>query len=691
MNGNRPEPLIIVPLALAIGGYPALSPRQSRRPLPESYLDGNLRCPGVYLAEGRESFVFLLAGWVFRMVRRIRTCSEIACPCSRAPGGDPPQAATPPQRTMAVSAMAALVIAAQEADLHRASIQGRHERPDGAPPAQGHQLLPTKMQHEISPTGMPARPEPAQGPPTTGEPPPLQESQRTPGRGEHSPDKAPVARKSAPLKPPMAIGATPKGKAMPARGVPAKTLEEVAGGQAGEAAPQGESESTYASYSSESQSSDAQGQESERPAAKEKPRAPGGERPQARPQQDAPQEPSGGREQRPESPPMDQPRARPAPLERGSPRRGRRIELVQVIRSADKGAGHPKDRRPSPGKSPRRRRSGPPDRRKRIGPRREESGRRDPVPDDADRAPAGIVAAAAVAVAAAVAAIAMGAGRAAPSPVGPAATMRRTPCKRAGGNPDPTARRKRAARGRRAFRIREKRKAGTRTTAIRRALARLAGRVRLGLGIAPMEVAKVRARAKAAEGGAKAQRFGSVSKLDTPSPRRRSSGNTSGAERTERSRGSPPRSRTSKNAEGAVAAATSPAQPTMELEGRAQDRPSSPRRPGPTGLPDGSNELPGMAENGALFPGPGTRVFPGRDKSLVHKSPGFCGLLAPGRGWQGVRGPTADKRGRRYVPCVARKNGSVGSLEAWRSEGGQIHASRKPPDPPWWGARQEAT
>ena len=210
MNGNRPEPLIIVPLALAIGGYPALSPRQSRRPLPESYLDGNLRCPGVYLAEGRESFVFLLAGWVFRMVRRIRTCSEIACPCSRAPGGDPPQAATPPQRTMAVSAMAALVIAAQEADLHRASIQGRRERPDGAPPAQGHQLLPTKMQHEISPTGMPARPEPAQGPPTTGGPPPLQESQRTPGRGEHSPDKAPVARKSARSSPPWPSEPRPK-------------------------------------------------------------------------------------------------------------------------------------------------------------------------------------------------------------------------------------------------------------------------------------------------------------------------------------------------------------------------------------------------------------------------------------------------------------------------------------------------
>ena len=46
---------------------------------------------------------------------------------------------------MAVSAMAALVIAAQEADLHRASIQGQQERPNGAPPAQGSQLLPPKI------------------------------------------------------------------------------------------------------------------------------------------------------------------------------------------------------------------------------------------------------------------------------------------------------------------------------------------------------------------------------------------------------------------------------------------------------------------------------------------------------------------------------------------------------------------
>ena len=45
--------------------------------------------------------------------------------------------------------MTALVIAAQEADLFRASLQG-------TPPAQGPQLLPPKVQHEPSPTGAPA-------------------------------------------------------------------------------------------------------------------------------------------------------------------------------------------------------------------------------------------------------------------------------------------------------------------------------------------------------------------------------------------------------------------------------------------------------------------------------------------------------------------------------------------------------
>ena len=72
---------------------------------------------------------------------------------------------------MAVSTMAALVIAAQEADQFRASAQGRQERPGDAPPAQRPQLLPPKMQHETSPTGTPAPPERAQGPPASGEPP----------------------------------------------------------------------------------------------------------------------------------------------------------------------------------------------------------------------------------------------------------------------------------------------------------------------------------------------------------------------------------------------------------------------------------------------------------------------------------------------------------------------------------------
>ena len=96
-------------------------------------------------------------------------------------------------------------------------------------------------------------------------------------------------------------------------------------------------------------------------------------------------------------------------------------------------------------------------------------GREVPAPDDAVRAPAGIVAAAAIVAATAVAAIAMGAGRAAPSFAGPATAVTRAPCRRAGGSPDPTARRRRAARGRRAFRIRGRRRAGTRTTAVGRA------------------------------------------------------------------------------------------------------------------------------------------------------------------------------------------------------------------------------
>ena len=125
--------------------------------------------------------------------------------------------------------MAALVIAAQDADLFQAPFQGRQERPVDTPPAQGPQLLPPKVQHEPSPTGAPASPERAQGPPATGAPPSPQECQGTPCREKHSPEQAPAAKKSAPPKPPMAVGATAKGKAMPARGVPAKPLEKAGG------------------------------------------------------------------------------------------------------------------------------------------------------------------------------------------------------------------------------------------------------------------------------------------------------------------------------------------------------------------------------------------------------------------------------------------------------------------------------
>ena len=174
----------------------------------------------------------------------------------------------------------------------------------------------------------------------------------------------------------MAVGATAKGKAMPARGVPAKPLEKAGGDQAGEEAPQEGSESTYVFllYYNSSQSSDAQAQENERQTTKEKPRTPSGERPQTRPGLEARREPSGGREQQPRGPPKDQRRAHLAPGRSGL-RRDRRAELVQVLRSADRGAGQPSDRRPSPRKPPRRCRCDPPDRRRRVSPRREERSR----------------------------------------------------------------------------------------------------------------------------------------------------------------------------------------------------------------------------------------------------------------------------------------------------------------------------
>ena len=466
-----------------------------------------------------------------------------------------------------------------------------------------------------------------------------------PGREEECPAQAPRGHRSH----------AHKGKAMPARGVPAKTQEEVAGGQE---APQGKGSPPTPPTTVNSR------------AATPKPRRASGP-----PRRRSPGSPeASGRKRLRSRTPRDKsprvngssgPRARPGASHARSrpPRRGAAPAGAAGAAALNSSRSYA----PPTGELGTRRIADPPKGSPHaaaaVAPRTTAGepapgGRRGPVPYDAVRVPARIVAAAVV-VAAAVAAIAMGAGRAAPSPAGPAATVRRTPCRRAGGNPDPTAHRRRAAKGRRAFRIRGKRTAGTRTAAIRRALAGLAGRVKVGLGIALTGVAKVRARAKAAEEGAQAQRLGSVSKLDTPSPRRRSSGSTRGAEMTEQPRGSTPRSKTSKNAERVVAAATGPAQPTKEPEGRAQGRPSSPLHPGPTGRPNGSSELPGMAENGALFPSPKTRV------SLGETNPLCTG--------------------------VAKKSGSDGSLEAWRSWGARTRAGWNPPVPTLWGVRQEAT
>ena len=245
-----------------------------------------------------------------------------------------PSAAFPPRLIMVVSAMAAIIFAAQELDVHREPMQSRQEQQDDAPPAQMARSLPPAPQPGIIPEGPSALPDRAQGPPAPSGPPPMQGKTRTPGQGECSPHNVPAAKKSGPPKLPMAVGATPKGKAAPCRGTPAMPLEEAASKKTGEAAPQGDPESSY-SYS-ESQSSETHAQGTERRTAEEKPRTPSGERPRTPPKPDTPRKSSGGREQRSGSPPGGQPHARPAPPQRGSPRQGRRTEFVQVIHSVDR-------------------------------------------------------------------------------------------------------------------------------------------------------------------------------------------------------------------------------------------------------------------------------------------------------------------------------------------------------------------
>ena len=229
-------------------------------------------------------------------------------------------------------------------------------------------------------------------------------------------------------------------------------------------------------------------------------------------------------------------------------------------------------------------------------------------------------AAAAVAVAAAVTVMSNGAGRIDPKAAGPGAKRWRTACRRAGGSPDPTTRRRRAARGRRAFRIGGRRRAGTRPTAIGRTLASVAGRIRAGFKMARTEVAKARARAEGAGEGARARKPGSARKPDMPSPERRSSGISRNAERGARPRGSPRRSRTSTGAGAAAGVATGRAEPTTGPAGQTQSRRSC------ASLPGGSSESPRTAEGSAPSPGHGTQVFHGRTRSLVHRFPRFCEL-----------------------------------------------------------------
>ena len=576
-----------------------------------------------------------------------------------------------------VSAMAALVIAVQEADLFRATSQGQQERPADTPPAQGPQLLPPKVQHDPSPTGAPPSPERAQGPPVTGAPPAPQERQGTPCREEHSPEQAPAAKKSAPPKPPTAVGATAKGKAMPARGVPAKPLEKAAGDQAGEEAPQEGSESTYSSYYNSSQSSDAQAQENERPTAKEKPPTPSGERQQARPGPEARREPSGEREQQRRDPPKDQRRVHLAPQREAAPAGTAALSSSKSYAPRTKEPGTPMTA-DAPRGSPHATAAATP----RAAASESAPGEKsDPVPDGADRAPTGAGPAAAIALAAAVTAMSSGAGRTDPSPPGPGVKTWRTACRRAGGIPDPIIRRRRATRGRRAFRIRGRSRAGTRPTAIKRALASVAGRIRTGLRIALTEVAQVRARAAGAGEEAWARRLSSARNHDTPSPEQRSSGTSRSAERGAWPRGSPRRSRTTTNAGEAAGVATGRAQPTKEPAGQAQGRRSCPRRPRPAELPDGSNESPATAEGSVPSPVHGARNFPERSNSLVHRFSKYYGLFAPWRREQGPRKPTTGRRGRHCRTWQEK----MGVLALWKpGRGGECGRTPTgiPPGPP---------
>ena len=200
------------------------------------------------------------------------------------------------------------------------------------------------------------------------------------------------------------------------------------------------------------------------------------------------------------------------------------------------------------------------------------SGKSGPVPDDdTDRAPTGMGAAAAIAVAATVAATSRGAGRIGPSPAGLVARMK-------------IRQKARCQRSEKSLQDSGKAQGWNQTHGDQASTGKRSWQDPSWPRDRP------HGGGKGKNQGRGSGRRGKGSKPDTPSPRRRSSGNSRSAGKTARPRGSPRRSRTSTDAEEAAGAATSRAQPTKEPAGRAQERRSCPCRPRPAGLPEGSNE-----------------------------------------------------------------------------------------------------
>lgn len=511
----------------------------------------------------------------------------------------------------------------------------------------------------------------------------MQGKAKTLGQGESSPHKVPAPKKSGPPKPPMAAGATPKGKAAPGRGTPAKPLEEADGKKTGEVAPQGDSESS-SYYYSESQSSETHAQGTERRAAEEKPRTPSGERPRTPPKPDPPRESSGRREQRSGSPLGGQPRPRPAPPQRDSPRQGRRTEIIQVIRSADRGAGRPQDCQPSPRESPRCRRSGRPERREPAAPRRggrshSRRRRRSPPQDSCSRSRRR--------------SRSRGHDRHAYWPDRP----RHRPAGEGGNEGAVQARRgqhrpysPQGARRQREESLQDQRKAkGWHQNHGDRAgpnAAYWCGQNRHTEDPRPGGKGKSQSKGGGRRGkGSKARnrQHAQHGQPRTENQRRfqqRRDVHATYPKAHHRDPGPPGASKGY-----VVAAAAGPAKPMMEPGRRARRRPGDPLRPGPTARQGGSSESPGVADGGDLFPSPGARVFLGRDKTPVHRSPGFCGSLAPRLGGRDKRTLAAGTSGRQDHGWKKK----VGALPLWKPGECEGPRPRRPPAgaPPPFQAR----